>query len=147
MDKIMEKLNKLSLPAVILIASIVLGGFYYASQLNKQQSIEKQQQIKIEQERQETEAKAEQDKRDYIAKRKTECLAIYKAESNRYGNVKSWNYIKETASMFIPLAERTHLDTCEVIYENNKYNEEICEEKWKATYDYKNNTEDRKSVV
>lgn len=53
MDKIMEKLNKLSLPAVILIASIILGGFYYATQLNKQQSIEKQQQIKIETEKQE----------------------------------------------------------------------------------------------
>lgn len=47
----MEKLNKLSLPAVILIASIILGGFYYASQVNKQRSIEKQQQIKIEQEK------------------------------------------------------------------------------------------------
>jgi len=53
MDKIMEKINKLSLPAVILIASIILGGFYYASQVNKQKSIEKQQQIEIEQKQQE----------------------------------------------------------------------------------------------
>jgi hypothetical protein len=53
MDKIMEKLNKLSLPATILIASIILGGFYYASQVNKQKSIERQQQIEIEQKRQE----------------------------------------------------------------------------------------------
>ena len=49
----MEKLNKLSLPAVILIASIILGSLYYASQVNKQRSIERQQQIKIEQEKQE----------------------------------------------------------------------------------------------
>lgn len=48
----MEKLNKLSLPAVILIASIILGGFFYASQVSKQKSIERQQQIKIERERQ-----------------------------------------------------------------------------------------------
>ena len=43
----MEKLNKLSLPATILIASIILGGFYYASQISKQNSIEKQQQIEL----------------------------------------------------------------------------------------------------
>lgn len=53
MDKIMEKLNKLSLPAVILVASVILGGFYFASQIAKQMSIEKQQQITIEQEKQE----------------------------------------------------------------------------------------------
>jgi len=48
-DKIMDKINKLSLPAVILIASIILGSFYFGSQVIKQMSIEKQQQIKIEQ--------------------------------------------------------------------------------------------------
>lgn len=48
----LSKLNKLSLPAVILISSIVIGGFIYASQVSKQRSIERQQQIKIEQERQ-----------------------------------------------------------------------------------------------
>lgn len=52
MDKATEKLNKLSLPVVILMASIILGGFYYASQVNKQNSIEKQQQIEMEQEKQ-----------------------------------------------------------------------------------------------
>ncbi len=31
-----DKLNKLTLPATILIASIILGGFYFASQVNKQ---------------------------------------------------------------------------------------------------------------
>lgn len=47
MVKIIENLNKLSLPATILIASIVLGGFYFASQISKQLSIEKQQQIEL----------------------------------------------------------------------------------------------------
>lgn len=46
----MEKLNKISLPATILIASLILGGFYYASEVSKQKSIERQQKIKIEQE-------------------------------------------------------------------------------------------------
>jgi len=53
----MDQINKLTfpnitLPATILIASLILGGFYYASQVNKQRSIERQQQIKIEQQRQ-----------------------------------------------------------------------------------------------
>lgn len=43
----MEKLNKLSLPATILIASLILGGFYYASEANKSASIEKQQQVDL----------------------------------------------------------------------------------------------------
>ena len=49
----MDKLNKLSLPATIVIASLIIGGFYFASQVNKQRSIERQQQIKIVQEKQE----------------------------------------------------------------------------------------------
>ena len=40
--------SKLVLPITILLASIILGGFYYASQVNKQKSIERQQAVKIE---------------------------------------------------------------------------------------------------
>ena len=36
-------MNKLPLSATILIASVILGGFYYASEVYKQSSIEKQQ--------------------------------------------------------------------------------------------------------
>ena len=57
MNILLEKLNKISLPAVILIASLILGGFFYASQVSKQRSIERQQQIKIEQEKQDQLAK------------------------------------------------------------------------------------------
>ncbi len=51
----MNAVNKLSLPAAILVASIIFGGFYYASQVNKSNSIEKQQQIELQ-------AKVEADK-------------------------------------------------------------------------------------
>lgn len=57
MKKIMDEINKLSLPAVILIASIILGSFYYASELNKQKSIERQQDIKIVEEKRMEETK------------------------------------------------------------------------------------------
>jgi hypothetical protein len=52
----MEKINRLSLPTTIIIASVVIGGFYFASQLSKQKSIERQQQVEIEQKRQEQSA-------------------------------------------------------------------------------------------
>lgn len=48
-DKIIKKFNTLSLPIVILIASIVLGGFYYAGEVSKQKSIDRQQQFILEQ--------------------------------------------------------------------------------------------------
>lgn len=48
----MKKNNKLSLSTTILIASVIIGGFYYASQVNKQNSIERQQEAKLELEQQ-----------------------------------------------------------------------------------------------
>lgn len=86
------KLNKLSLPAVILIASVILGGFYYASQVNKQRSIERQQQIKLQEDRRIEEAKAEQAKKEYVAKRKGECYDIYLQEKKNWNNVKDFSY-------------------------------------------------------
>jgi len=97
----MDKLNKLSLPATILIASLILGGFIFASQVIKQQSIERQQQIELE-------AKAEQDNRDYIAKRKLDCLAIYKTESDKFSNTINWNYKEPTKTgRYIPINSNT----------------------------------------
>lgn len=57
----MEQANKknLILPITILLASIIFSGFYYASQVNKQKSIEKQQEIKNEKKRNEEDAKKE----------------------------------------------------------------------------------------
>jgi hypothetical protein len=82
MDKIMEKLNKLSLPATILIASLILGGFYFASENSKQKSIERQQQIKIEQEIQEQLAKElkEQETKEEAELALNTCIST--AESN-----------------------------------------------------------------
>jgi len=71
----MDKLNKLSLPVVILMASIILGGFYFASQVMKQGSIEKQQQIKIEQEEQELLTEQEANKQSEMAQRLRDSLS------------------------------------------------------------------------
>lgn len=101
------KFNKLSLPAVILIASIILGGFYYASQVNKQRSIERQQEIKMAQE-----------KKEYIAKRKGECYDIHERERKQYNNVENFGYIEPSDNIFA-----FHSDTCEIIYKDKKTGE------------------------
>lgn len=86
MDKIMEKLNKLSLPAVILIASIILGGFFYASQVNKQRSIERQQQIKVGQEKQDQLAKVikEQQAKEETEQALNTCIANAEESYSNY---------------------------------------------------------------
>jgi len=107
---ITDKINKLTLPATILIASIVLGGFFYASQVNKQRSIERQQQIKLQDDRRAEEVKAEQTKKEYVAKRKLECYDIEQRERKNYNNVDGSFYDKED-------------DVCKVRYENKKWKE------------------------
>lgn len=115
----MDKISKLSLPAVILIGSVILGGFFYASQINKQKSIEKQQEIKMAQEN-----------KEYIAKRKGECYDIYERERKQYNNVENFGYVEtcfDYSSLDIkdrPL--ETFLcqdDSCEIIYKDNKTGE------------------------
>ncbi|GEM_PF-6667152 len=43
------EINKLILPISIIVGVIILGGFYYASEANKQASAEKMQILKIKQ--------------------------------------------------------------------------------------------------
>jgi hypothetical protein len=45
-DKPDLKKSKLSLRASIILAGLILGGFFYATQVSKQRSIERQQEIK-----------------------------------------------------------------------------------------------------
>lgn len=47
-----KKLNNSSLPIAILLASIIIDGFYYTSQTKRQESVERQQMVRIEQEKQ-----------------------------------------------------------------------------------------------
>ena len=102
-----KKLNNLSLPATVLIASIILGGFYYASQISKQKSIEKQQ-------FKELQAETEKQNTDYIAKRKIDCLNIYKTEDEKWGNVSEWRY---TPIIYVDTVLN---DNCVIIYTDSK---------------------------
>lgn len=103
----MNNQKKFILPISILIASFILGGFYYVSQLIKYHSIEQQQQLII-----------ERDRKEYVAKRKMDCYEIYKAERANWNNVESNNYNEDK-------------DVCEITYKNKNFDFEICEEKLK----------------
>lgn len=93
--------SKLILPISILLGCIILGGFYYASQINKQKSIEKQQQIELKQ-------KAEETKQDYLLKRKTQCYEAEQTERKTYNNVDGSFYDEKS-------------DICKVRYINDKW--------------------------
>ena len=77
----MEK-DKLILPITIIVAVLILGGFYYATQVSKQRSIEKQQQLELsEKEVEETERKTKLDecmnlaKSNYSSNWQANCIA------------------------------------------------------------------------
>lgn len=111
-------MKKLILPITILSGCIILGGFIYTSQLNKQKSIEKQQQIDIqakEDQQQidlqakdaELKAKIEADQQietnKLLAKYKEECVALEEKNSKvfqtTYDNCTS-DYCKESIEKF-----------------------------------------------
>lgn len=70
------EINKLTLPTTILIASIVLGTFYYVSQVSKQKSIEKQQGTKL-----------QDDKRAEVFSNNLKCQTLLKDLKQRWNNV------------------------------------------------------------
>lgn len=65
--------NKLLLPATILIASVIVGGFIYASQVSKQASIEKQQQAELQAKKDQDNAAALQRSRETF--QRTSCAS------------------------------------------------------------------------
>lgn len=93
-------MNKLTMPATIIIVSLILGGSYYLVQTNKQKSVEQQQQM-------EQAIKVVQENKEYVAKQKSACLDVYTTEGNKWNNVSSWNYDEEN-------------DNCVVIYKDPK---------------------------
>ena len=113
--KTISKIDKLILPVAIVVASLILGGFFYATQVNKQRSIEKQLEIKMEDKKREDEARAEQTKKEYVAKRSGECYSIYEKEREAFNNVEG-NFYNEAD------------DECIVRYTTNEYAGADCDE-------------------
>jgi len=86
---IMEKINKLTLPTTIIITSLILGGFFYASQVNKQKSIEKQQEIELQDDRQQQEVK---NALEDLKLKQGECKALSAGVTKKWNNVMGVTY-------------------------------------------------------
>jgi len=93
--------KKLILPISIILGCLILGGFFYAIQANKQKSIEQQQLVKIEADKEVEKVKTELEQKKYIADRKNDCLDIYKTENDKWNNVQGWRYDEEDDGCFI----------------------------------------------
>ena len=89
--------------ATAIAVALILGMFYYTAQVNKQNSIERQQSLEMEQEN-----------KEYIAKRKKECREIFEKEKSLYSNVDNYGYI----DVYDPVSNlrKSRNDTCEIIY-------------------------------
>ncbi len=117
--------KKLILPLSIIVGCIILGGFIYASQINKQRSIERQQVVELEEGRRIEKIKAEQEHKEYVAKRKLECYELFLSEQKRVNNAENFGYI-EIYTRFDEFGNFTNIieeddyrdDTCEIIYKD-----------------------------
>jgi len=112
----MEK-KRLILPVSIIIGCLILGGFFYLVQVNKQASIETQQRLKIASEKEIEEskllaqaeidlAKSELENKKYISEKKNDCVNIYKTEDEKWNNVNGWRYDEENDICYIEYKEK-----------------------------------------
>jgi len=95
------KENWFKLAILVIVVGMSLGVLNY---LNTRNTLVKQEQdARVLQDTQNKIAKAESDKKEYIANRKKDCLAIYETEGKKFNNVTSWSYDEST-------------DSCKVVY-------------------------------
>ncbi|MFA4941082.1 MAG: hypothetical protein WC582_00585 [Patescibacteria group bacterium] len=115
--------KKLILPASIIIGCIIIGGFFYSIQIQKQESIERQQKIKIQSDMDAENARNELETKKYIADRKQDCLNIYKTESDKWNNVRGWRYNEFKDSCLIRYEDqkpKTSIE-CDKVYDGIEY--------------------------
>lgn len=99
--------NKLIIAIAILLAACIVGGFVYAAQVNKQDSIERQQLLKLEEDRRVAESNAEREQAEFISKKKNDCLSIYKTEDDKWNNVSGWRYNEQDDECYVEYKETT----------------------------------------
>lgn len=106
-DKFMDKAVKMSIIFGMLIISLSVA--YYLviflplkekGRLAEQQDA---QQVKVQAEQLKSQEAKDQQKREYVSKRKTDCLQVYKTENDKWSNVESYEYNEK-------------YDQCSVIY-------------------------------
>jgi len=92
--------NPLVIGGVVALVVVAVLGWNYTEAVKVKNEIEKQkiessERLKIEemqQEQKEAELKHEQEKKEYTASRKSDCLNIYETEDEKWNNVRGWRY-------------------------------------------------------
>lgn len=95
---------------LILLAISIDGYVGFLHTREAQETFEKQREL-------------DQIQKEYVAKRKSDCLDIYKTEGAKWNNVSSWNYDESN-------------DSCDVIYkqrESERLSQAKCTENLKAS--------------
>ena len=112
----------------IIIGCSILGFSYYSVQIEKQESIERQQYRKINFEKTKEINKQEQEKKEYIAERRKDCYEIEKDQSKRFNNINDGFYDEDS-------------DGCIIRYKApyNHYKDVDCDVSYKGSWliDYK----------
>ena len=103
-------MEKLTLPITIIIASFILGGFFYASQLSKQQFIERQYRIELQTQKEANQIKLEQEKQ---AKMEAEKKQQIKLEQEKQAKM-------ELLNNCINKADKYYFDWGNIIIQNAK---------------------------
>ncbi len=103
----MLKTNKLIFPTTIIIASIILGGSFYLVQVSKQRSIERQQQIEIEENQKQQEVRGVLQDLEF---KQDQCKSLSTGIMKKWDNVVGVSYDE-------------YLGECVVIYIDDKTGE------------------------
>lgn len=121
--------DKLILPITIIVASLIIGGFYYVTQINKQESIERQKERDVDVKKMEIEYKKEEAKAAEEAKERNQRhynICVQGAE-REYWEYMEINGTKNENTETIN-AETRHWDTAE---EKKKQDVEECFKRYK----------------
>lgn len=97
----MEKFNKISIPVSIIFATVIFTVSLGIVNIVKQNSIERQQLIKLQEENRIRELKIEQANRDYIVDRKKDCYLTYERERVNWANTAGFNYDEDKDICFV----------------------------------------------
>ncbi len=107
---------------IIILVGIISGSYYFHNRLQEQESMRLSESIQREREYKDQQ---DQEKKEYVIKRKKDCYDIEISERKIWGNVSNSFYDDST-------------DTCGVKYKDSSINTNDCEE---FTGDFKNSSE------
>lgn len=98
--------NKLLLPISILLGSIILWYFFYIIQISKQESIEKQQEIKLQIDNHELEMKDRREREEKKFTNNLKCQTLLKDLKQRWNNVVGIYYSEQQNTCIVKYMEK-----------------------------------------